>query len=1310
MTTTSLDLTNTGMLECEPVNSEGVIPGKCEPKTFDDVLYIPQKGEWYLIADEYAQELKSHAQELDDSIKPLVDKLYTKGAKPNELEAVKQAALQGLNEKGILESYKTLSHLSFLTDAEDKKSYAQALYTVSLLETYLRLLDSASKIPSLDVIQTDYEKNIVQYAATLGVTEADLVEGTVAQQAISSIERFVSVAQSSRIGYADKKELKRFIELRVTPPINKRIEKLEEKAKELAEQNGYSWYKSNQAQQFRFVKSEDTDIEKLYELYQNIIPSFRDIYCSETEGPYSDTMGSLFERFNLEPSRLIPIIASNTFTTFRALNRKGIALPEQLLEKRDLFAKDEETQNKLDSLLQGSKEERVNYFINTCGSELKGHGKQAKTLSSFHYNDENTVAVSLSEIFQGDSVKFIESLGYLNLIALSQVWDQELTAHIQYYVEEIINGEATAAGYADGGLYFLLALRYQLGYLKHKAELALKENKLKFFDLKIPQSALTSVLPLDDVVWSSDDVELTEYRFAWKESDSHVVEFFIMSERNKPRYMHSTHLSKIEELKDQGQLTLLDLSTPIDVQSSDTSSDLNRTKNLKTSLSGAIASAQASAKNSQGTTITLNAEENESFTNDTALIQISAVYGGGDGLSYTVNAQAEFLRFCADSFRFEANYPESFDDFTEKMSDPTVNIASLDVAGQIDLAAGGISVKQMLPSRNGYSMLLPAIVDQDGNTESTYFHLGQLRFDCGTTFYGSVGIGFALAAKLRVRSVESGVSLDPVIPAESSILIPKAGAIKGEVDLFAGARIGHSFDATVKWCKPGAQATAVNFIAVLDENQRNALNTTKRYSVTEDSNWQPLGRFARDADFRFGIGLRGVFQFGYVNRQFVIRCAGGVTFGVGGSLDITVAIYPENLLEIVNALTEILAKEEFRRIEIFTEEDSSGTFNGYKVLNSLITMHLVTGIDISQLALLDMTQTFEQEDKLLMHSHSDTVAKQINKFFEKDEASSSSVPVQPWFKNLLPETRARLLFTLTNEGDKNYLTPELFERIQAVNANDPTNMFSSKAPSLSIDELAQLRKGIAQEAPRWVAIARLLETWCRSEDEMLRKPNVDRQLEETFSRFNTYGKPMLAHEYGNKVMPVVVWERLRGFMNRINQYELEEVNILGVIGYGSDFMNTDSIDVINKVMVRFDKYFDTLPQSRYQASSFIVANKPSRYFVFNGVLKENQSLSTIEKFAYYHLARKEIFPQQYAEESKELKSIFTDPKIYMAGVISDIKQSVLEQAKQEINEWVSEVTGIDDALGQAETQLETIQHAAESGDYQTMFTELGELQ
>ncbi|MBE1277790.1 hypothetical protein [Enterovibrio baiacu] len=1301
MTLKNIDMTNTDDTLCTVFESDGVSDSPCAAKQFDDVLYIPQRKCWYLISAKDAKALKDEADDLDAMVKPLIDKLYSKSKKPEDAQNVKNAVLQNLNQKGVLENYKSRSHLHFLEKPEDKKAYAQALYTRALLNSYANLIKSAARMPNLEAIKDNLDAQISQYSSQLGLTTADLTEGTIAAQAIRSVERkMVFTPKSSSLSPRMASRNRQKIDA-VIRQIEKHIKTLEKKAQDIAKEKGFDWYKSQQDQSFRFVKSENRHIENHYQKYLTSKHHFRHVY-ENFESP--DEMEVEFKKYcefsltNRPDYRVGPL-----FHRFMHLNSLGIVVPEQILTRDQLYTSDEDVKTTLNEAIGGMSATDRQRFIK-WGNEIK-HSLN----SSLSYAVDDNAPVPLDDRCKGKGVIFIKKLGYDDVLALIGVWDSELVAYIKAYIDDILGGSAPASGYADGGMYFLLALRYHLDYLKHLGRDALSEGKVAYtikdapYNLSERLTQKMAMFPLEDVYWSAEDIDLEEYRFAWKESDTHIVEFFLLSEKNKPRYMHSIQLEKLDHAISTGKATLLDLKEQVHVASAQVDvADLKKapSSQIKKRLRTAISDASKAAKANSNRTVSLSATVPDSdlnaFSQYTSLIQASFTHAGGEDLTYVVNAQVELFRFCSDKFRFEANYPEDFTELAKQASQQAkTEVLSLQAEGFIDLAAGSLKTTAMMPDRNGYAMLLPAVVEREGKETSQYYHLGQLRADVEALCYGSVGVGFAFAASAKITSKDTGLRLDPVIPAETTLRLPSIGSIRGEVDLFAGARTGISVATTAKWCKPGGEPKARNFIAHLNEGQVKTLESERRYKTTPNEGWVPLGTFMRSRELSFGIGARYNFLFGYVRNKFVVKCGGGLTFKVGGGMDMMVALYPESLLDIVTALTDTLACEEFRRVEMFAEgSDDNNDTGGYRLLNTLLTMSMVTGIDLANLALLPMTEVIAEEKKILVREHAGTVAEQVNVFFSKTDKKNAT----PWFKNLPPDARARLLFTLTQESD--LLSPELMGRIKRIEESRKKR-FGEKEPKLSRAEEKQLSQGVSEEAPRWLAMARLLESWSVANIDIQR--DVNRQIEKTFARYNVNGTKHLASHYGNRILPIVVWERLKGFMQRMDE--------CGATGQNNQFVDTtmfddDVIKIIRSSIVRLDNYFSSYlpagangkPAPKYETRTFTGKSRTLTYIVFNGDYRNEFGDSELSdeamRFGYYHLARKEIFPEDYENES----NFFNDNAAWREQTWKDVKA--------ELNVWIEAVTGIEDSFGKVET-LDNMKTAAENGDYEALFKLLG---
>ncbi|HIF9141363.1 TPA: hypothetical protein ACX6SK_000681 [Photobacterium damselae] len=1243
----TLDLTNTELQQCDVFSSDGVTAGPCEPKNFADILYIPQQKKWFYVSAKDAEELKAQADELDDTVKVVSEKLYSGDAKKDEQkgkEAIQQEALEKLNQKGILENYKIRSFTYFLSSEKDKSDYAQCLYTRNLIQTYVKIIENTSKIPKLEKVAAAEDSTIERYSQQLGLTYSDLAEDSIVRNTMRAIEHNIELRNSTRIGYSTKKDLVNFLNTQVIKQLSNQIEQYEEKAKEQAKKEGFLWYQSLLTGKYRFVKGDEKFVEKSYNGYIALRKDFNDMYRNLQYDMLDD-----FEKYKQKGNvRTNSIVAANVYKCLELLNAQGMAVPEQVLSKKELFATDQETQKAFDDLVSKLSDKSILSKLDRTGRDLTDN------IEMLRFDSSNPK--KLHDISNQNIIFFIEKLGYYNCLAFSDALDKALSADIQEYITEILGNKTTALNYGMGGIYILAAIRYQIDYLKYCANQNLKQGEVNFCldSNKIKQS----LLALDTITWSFNDIKLTEYKFAWKESDTHIVEFFIMSEENKPRYMISSDLNKL--LDSHGLVTELKLKDNIDVARGVKDEDIkqaNSADSLQAGIKQAIKLARDSVKNNQTKTVNLNSDIPDSsidkFTKYTSLIQMSQTIGGGKGLSYIVNAQAELFRFCADNCRFEADYPESFEDLVKRAIKQT-DIASIEASASIDILSGYMSIEQMLPSRNGFPMIISARFGEQNKVKE--LHLGQLRSDVDMVLYGSVGIGLSLSAAVSMTSTDGGLSLSPILPGDTNL--PNGGYIAGSVDVFAGARAGVTVSSDVKWCKPiknmqGMVPDPLNksWIAQLTPMQANNLRTTNNYHVREDRDWHQIGRFCNTTEKSFGVGLRGTLKFGYRKNQYILTCGGGLTVGGGGYVEQTIALYPESLLEFVNAFVDLLASNDFRRLDIFTEkDDEDGTLDGNQVLNTLITMTMVTGLEVSQLALLNMNEVIKQEKKILVHGHADMIANNIISFHNKNQNIQD---MKPWFNNMPPESRARLLYSLT--VDSTLLDVTLGVKVSELKRFNQSPFQILKPPQLSEKEKEKLVNGINEEAPRWIAICKLLNFWV-NQDSYIYKSVEDRQICETFTRFNVLGKVMLVGDYANKLIPYIVWGKLKEFLERYDQFYIDGLDY-------HESININELYFVNKVKDNIDAYFNSYPETKYKVIKRKLYGTDLEFVVFNG---ERTNLSLELKFGYYHLARSKVYPDEYKEFSDGLLSFINSPsKMIKSSMVKSINNLVDNMVEKE---------------------------------------------
>ncbi len=238
--------------------------------------------------------------------------------------------------------------------------------------------------------------------------------------------------------------------------------------------------------------------------------------------------------------------------------------------------------------------------------------------------------------------------------------------------------------------------------------------------------------------------------------------------------------------------------------------------------------------------------------------------------------------------------------------------------------------------------------------------------------------------------------------------------------------------------------------------------------------------------------------------------------------------------------------------------------------------------------------------------------------------------------------------------------------------------------------------GVEEESPRWLAVANLLNYWTNDQIPYSRIDN--RQVEETFARFNIEGELMLTAQYGNKIMPYIVWSKLKEFLDRMSLFYFKELDYSKTaIGEQRD------VDLIKNVLDKFNGYFNAYPDTRYEEKHIFFENEKTDYIVFNGQYRHITPLPDdltfpLYQFAYYHLARAQVFPDDYKSTSKDLWLLFTNHKKF--------KQAQKEKVKQKLLELIKQVKLADEAISKFK-QMKKATDALNKGDLNGFLDTLG---
>ena len=84
---------------------------------------------------------------------------------------------------------------------------------------------------------------------------------------------------------------------------------------------------------------------------------------------------------------------------------------------------------------------------------------------------------------------------------------------------------------------------------------------------------------------------------------------------------------------------------------------------------------------------------------------------------------------------------------------------------------------------------------------------------------------------------------------------------------------------------------------------------------------------------------------------------------------------------------------------------------------------------------------------------------------------------------------------------------------------------------------------------------------------------------------------MMVADYGNKLVPYIVWEKLKNFLDRSNTFFIS-----------SDIYPISETDIrnINRTINRFNDYFSSDPKNRYEKVVKLLDGEKLSFIVYNG--------------------------------------------------------------------------------------------------------------
>ncbi|MFP8968236.1 hypothetical protein ACKC9G_16770 [Pokkaliibacter sp. CJK22405] len=228
------------------------------------------------------------------------------------------------------------------------------------------------------------------------------------------------------------------------------------------------------------------------------------------------------------------------------------------------------------------------------------------------------------------------------------------------------------------------------------------------------------------------------------------------------------------------------------------------------------------------------------------------------------------------------------------------------------------------------------------------------------------------------------------------------GLVEARINLFAGIEFGGAISGKVLWQPPE------------DSTQQNPA----------DIPWLTLAEFKHELKYNVGVGLSGEFAITVFNGRFIILLAARAVFGfTGGSGKLHTEVNLKHISKLINLICSIVARADYTRVlsiqrySIYKREDkekllaavNKGVEDPYQVVCDIATAFLITGLRISQIALMG----FDALNMFVKYRLKQEHAPQIARFIIQKANNDN----EKWFKNLLPEVKGRIINVLLSEQD-----------------------------------------------------------------------------------------------------------------------------------------------------------------------------------------------------------------------------------------------------------------------------------------------------
>ena len=217
------------------------------------------------------------------------------------------------------------------------------------------------------------------------------------------------------------------------------------------------------------------------------------------------------------------------------------------------------------------------------------------------------------------------------------------------------------------------------------------------------------------------------------------------------------------------------------------------------------------------------------------------------------------------------------------------------------IAEGRVRTECYLPHFAGFHVT-PNIGGQQ-------FELGYMRIYADIVLYGSVGASLALETDILLSYEGGKQGLRGVPPQNRNRLGVKVrSGMKGELDVFAGGRLGIDLQAAVQWLNPEGDAS---------DGQPGKVKPGE--AIAEYKTFAMVGAGVAVAA---GAGIKGAFEISIENDRFIVRAKLGACLGLGGDGNVKAEVSAGTIAEFFKFTAYQLKRIDYHKLSGFIADEA----------------------------------------------------------------------------------------------------------------------------------------------------------------------------------------------------------------------------------------------------------------------------------------------------------------------------------------------------------------------------------------------------